>query len=238
MPATFLNAKWEQLIMVNYEIDPEILKSFLPPGVVLDTYDNRTFVSLVGFMFMKTSIFGIPVPFFGSFEEINLRFYVKRIQQGIEKRGVVFINETVPFKAVAWLANTLYKEHYISIPTKHLISRSGLNQKVQYDWKRNGSWNQMKVTAENASSPMAAGSMEEFIFEHYYGYTKVNESQSQEYEVRHPRWEIHKVLDYAVDCDFEKNYGQSFSNLSHLKPHSVFLAKGSGVSIDWKRETF
>ncbi len=238
MPAIFLNANWEQLIMMNYEVDPAILMPFLPKGTTLDTFDNRAFVSLVGFRFVKTNIFGIPAPFFGSFEEINLRFYVKRNVGGVERRGVVFINETVPFKAVAWLANKLYKEHYISIPTKHAISQTGETREVQYDWKMKGNWNSMKVTAENTSQPMVAGSTEEFIFEHYYGYTKVNESQSQQYMVQHPSWEVYKVLDYAVNCDFKNVYGECFSNLSHQAPHSVFLAKGSAVSIDWEREDF
>ena len=107
--------------MANYEMEPTALEPYLPKGVELDFYNNKTYVSLVGFMFKKTSLFGVPIPFFGSFEEINLRFYVRKIEDGKIKKGVVFINETVPFKIVALLANKLYKEHYISIPTKNSI---------------------------------------------------------------------------------------------------------------------
>ena len=121
MGNTFLRANWENLIMANYEMEPTALEPYLPKGVELDFYNNKTFVSLVGFMFKKTRLFGVPIPFFGSFEEINLRFYVRKIEEGKIKKGVVFINETVPFKIVALLANKLYKEHYISIPTKNSI---------------------------------------------------------------------------------------------------------------------
>ena len=101
MTDTFLSARWENLIMANYAVDPGILKPYLPHGVELDFYNNKTYVSLVGFMFKQTSLFNIPIPFIGTFEEINLRFYVKRVEGDSIKRGVVFINETVPYKIVA-----------------------------------------------------------------------------------------------------------------------------------------
>ena len=101
--------------MANYAVNPNVLKPFLPKGVELDLFENNAYVSLVGFMFKKTSLFNIPIPLLGTFEEINLRFYVKRVEVDNVKRGVVFINETVPYKIVAWLANKLYKEHYIQV---------------------------------------------------------------------------------------------------------------------------
>jgi uncharacterized protein len=238
MENIFLTANWKQLIMANYEVSSEVLLKYLPHGVTLDTYENKTFVSLVGFLFNNSSIFGIRAPFFGSFEEVNLRFYVKRSDGVAQKRGVVFINETVPFVAVAWLANLLYKEHYISIPTRHSIIPNVQTQEVTYEWKKNNHWNYLKVIAETQSMPMQPNSMEEFIFEHYFGYTKVNEKLSQEYRVIHPKWEVNKVIDYTIDCDFSAMYGDNFSFLSQQTPYSVFLAKGSQVAIDWKRHSF
>ncbi len=235
---TFLTAKWENLIMANYAIDPLLLKPYLPYGVELDFYEGQTFVSLVGFMFKQTSLFQVPIPFLGTFEEVNLRFYVKRKDKGIEKRGVVFINETVPYKPVAWLANKLYKEHYIAIPTKHDIQIGSNHKRVRYDWKINKAWNHIAVKATNANEAMKTGSIEEFIFEHYFGYTKISETKSQEYKVNHPRWLVNKVEEYTLDCDFAAMYGQEFSILGMQKPHSVILAEGSSVSVDWKRVPF
>ncbi len=135
MTDTFLSARWENLIMANYELDPDVLTPYLPKGVELDFYNNKTYVSLVGFMFKQTSLFKIPIPFLGTFEEINLRFYVKRVEGDLIKRGVVFINETVPHKLVAWLANKLYKEHYIAIPTKNVIEITNHSKNIRYQWK-------------------------------------------------------------------------------------------------------
>lgn len=238
MTDTFLSARWENLIMANYAVNPHILKPYLPKGVELDYYNDNTYVSLVGFMFKQTSLFHIPIPFFGTFEEINLRFYVKRKEGGHIKRGVVFINETVPYKSVAWLANKLYKEHYISIPTINEIEISPSAKKIRYEWKINEAWNHIAVNAYAASEHMVPGSLEEFIFEHYYGYTKIDDQTSQEYEVMHPRWEVNKVIEYSIDCAFTSMYGNDFAFLNNHPPESVFIAQGSPVSVKWKRTTF
>ncbi len=238
MTDTFLSARWENLIMANYEVAPELLLPYLPKGVELDFYHNKTFVSLVGFMFKKTSLFHIPIPFLGTFEEINLRFYVKRIVGDSINRGVVFINETVPYKPVAWLANKLYKEHYIAIPTKNTIEITNLSKKIAYQWKINGEWNHITVNAVKKNEQMITGSVEEFIFEHYYGYTKINEQISQEYKVNHPRWQVNKVTDYSIQCDFKAMYGNDFSFLNNQQPDSVILAEGSSVTVNWKRTSF
>ncbi|MBK9400348.1 MAG: DUF2071 domain-containing protein [Bacteroidetes bacterium] len=238
MTDNFLSARWENLIMANYAIDPDILKPYLPKGVELDFYEGRAYVSLVGFMFKKTSLFNVPIPFLGTFEEINLRFYVKRVEGETIKRGVVFINETVPYKLVAWLANKLYKEHYIAIPTKNQIEVTPLARSVKYLWKTNEDWNHIAVNTAIEMEAMLPGSIEEFIFEHYFGYTKVNDRISQEYEVNHPRWLVNKVIDYSIHCDFTTMYGKEFSFLNTQSPDSVIIAEGSPVTVKWKRNSF
>lgn len=238
MTGNFLTARWENLIMANYEVNPDVLKPYLPNGVELDLYNNKAYVSLVGFMFKGTKLFQIPIPFLGTFEEINLRFYVKRIETDSVKRGVVFINETVPYKAVAWLANKLYKEHYLAIPTKNCITVSNTAKNVKYEWKINGRWNHIEVNATGQNEKILQGSMEEFIYEHYYGYTKINNQLSQEYKVNHPVWNVNKIFDYSIQCDFNSMYGKDFSFLNNHQPATVFIAEGSDVIVKWKRTTF
>jgi uncharacterized protein len=233
--ATFLKANWENIIMANYAVAPEVLQPFLPRGVELDLYNGKAYVSLVGFMFKDTKIFKIPIPYFGTFEEINLRFYVKRKDGDIEKRGVVFINETIPYKIVAWMANKLYKEHYTTIPTKHSIKKNNDDKQIEYYWKINKVWNSIIVNATTANTEMQKGSFEEYIFEHYFGYTKIDDTNTEEYTISHPSWKINKINDYKIDCDFEAMYGKPFANLDNTKPDSIFIAEGSSVSVDWKR---
>lgn len=118
---SFLKANWEYLVLINYEIEPSVLLNYLPKGTELDTFEGKCLVSLVGFMFTDVKLLGIPIPFHRSFEEVNLRFYVKRFEGGAWKRGVVFIKELVPKCALTFVANTVYQEHYQTVPMKHKI---------------------------------------------------------------------------------------------------------------------
>lgn len=238
MSRTFLNADWEDLIMANYEIDPNLLLPYLPNGVTLDYYEGKTYVSLVGFLFKKTRLFNVPIPFFGSFEEINLRFYVQRKLGEKTQKGVVFINETVPFKIVALIANILYKEHYITIPTKHEITSTAVQKDILYNWKKNNHWNALSVVAQNSLQPIVTGSMESFIFERYFGFTKINDHTTQSYRIHHKKWKVYPVLSAKVSCKFDQMYGGSFEGLNRVLPNTVFLAEGSDVTVNWKRETF
>lgn len=231
----FLKANWENIIMANYEIDPAILIPFLPKGVDLDLYEGKAYVSLVGFMFKKTKLFNVPIPYFGTFEEINLRFYVIRKEENTVKRGVVFVNETIPYPIVAWMANKLYNEHYTVVPTKHEITTASKSKKVQFEWLLNKKWNSIYVEATTDSKPMKHESLEKFIFEHYYGYTKIDQNNTEEYKLQHPSWRVNQVLDYKMDCDFTAMYGDAFSILNTAKPEAVFIAEGSSVGIEWKR---
>jgi uncharacterized protein YqjF (DUF2071 family) len=231
----FLKAQWENIIMANYEIDPEILLPYLPKGVELDLYKGKAYASLVGFKLKKTKLFNVLIPWFGTFEEINLRFYVVRKEGNKLKRGVVFINETIPYPIVAWMANKLYKEHYTVVPTKHEISKEKNNQKVKFEWLLNKKWNSIYVEAGTETKVMKNQTLEKFIYEHYYGYTKIDEYSSEEYKLQHPSWMVNEVIDYKIDCDFGAMYGESFSVLNHSKPEAVFIAEGSSVGIEWKR---
>jgi len=234
---TFLKANWENLIMANYEVEPSILKPYLPKGLELDFYKEKTYVSLVGFMFNKTSLFGVPIPFFGSFEEINLRFYVRKVEGKTIKKGVVFINETVPFKIVALLANKLYKEHYISIPTKNTID-VGEHKHVNYEWKMKNKWNSIIVQSDTNKYKIELLSIEEFIFERYFGFTKLSPLKTQEYGIHHPKWMTNKILKSIINCDFGSMYGDTFSYLNDQAPSSIIMAEGSQVSVGWKRNQF
>jgi len=226
MPEPFLKAEWRKLAMVNYVVDPSLLTPFLPSKTELDLWNGRCYVSLVGFMFVNTRVKGVRIPFHVDFEEINLRFYVRHN----DKRGVVFIKEIVPKAMVTLIANTIYNENYETLKTDHswIASPGVLN--VEYRWKKD-SWNVLRVSTEKTPVPILEGSEEEFITEHYWGYVKVNDRSTTEYQVDHPKWEVYPVRSFSVDVDFGKVYGKVFSPLSSMNPTSVFLAEGSQISV-------
>ncbi|MGV3540255.1 MAG: YqjF family protein [Rufibacter sp.] len=227
---TFLQVEWRKLIMANYKIDPSLLAKYLPAGTELDFWNGTCYVSLVGFLFLNTRVKGIAVPFHTNFEEVNLRFYVKRQEQGTYKRGVVFLKEIVLKPALAWVANTLYGEHYETRAMRHFWTAKPNALEVGYGWK-NQQWYHLKVTAAPTPVPIGAGTEAEFIIEHYWGYTQRGRSKTSAYEVTHPRWEVYPVKNFSIDVDFGLSYGPDFSGLTSAAPVSVFLAEGSAITV-------
>ena len=231
---SFLTAEWRKLVMVNYEVNPEILKPYLPNGTELDFFEEKCYVSLVGFMFLNTKLLGIKIPFHSNFEEVNLRFYVKRKVGEEIKRGVVFIKEIVPKPAITFVANTVYKENYETLPMKHSWNVIDDVLKVSYEWKLKDKWNRMFIEATNKQQAIEENSEIEFISEHYWGYAKKNEKETNEYEVKHPKWQYYPITDYKVNVDFSTNYGVEFKLLNTVKPNSVMLLEGSNISVENK----
>lgn len=229
---SFLKAQWRDLILINYEVDPKILEPFLPAGVEMDLWNGKCYASLVAFMFRDVRILGIPVPGHVNFEEINLRFYVKRNVDGAWRRGVVFLKEIVPKRAIALIANLLYKEHYSKAKMGHSAVETEDRKIWTYHWfDRTGS-HEVSMTTGKEPHPIQAGSEAEFITEHYYGYTRVSDRVTFEYEVTHPRWTQLDVLGYKTDVNFEKAYGLPFSFMATEKPASVLFAEGSKITVE------
>jgi len=227
---TFLDAQWRKLIMINYTVDPAILKSYLPFETELDLWNDTCYISLIGFMFVETKVLGLKIPLHINFEEINLRFYVKYKHTDGVKRGVVFLKEIVPRPALTMVANLLYSEKYETLKTRHTWLVEDDTLTVEYGWKK-GEWNSIKVIADKNPVDIVPDSEEEFITEHFWGYTKINENMTSEYEVVHPRWQIYPVKEFEVNVDFNKVYGDNFAFLQDQKPLSVYLAEGSEILV-------
>ncbi|RMG99407.1 MAG: DUF2071 domain-containing protein [Chloroflexi bacterium] len=227
----FLTAMWRYLLMLNFEIDPDVLWPFLPAGTELDTWNGRHYVSLVAFLFQNTRVWGVSIPFHRHFEEINLRFYVRRRTNEGERRGVVFVREIVPRWAIATVARLAYNENYIAMPTRHHLEKGKNGLAVAYEWRFQGNWQQVAAQAQGEPKPLVAGSEAEFIAEHYWGYSRGRNGRTIEYQVTHPAWRIWSVTDFTFTCDVAALYGPQFLPAFSTPPLSVFLAEGSAVAV-------
>jgi uncharacterized protein len=107
--------------MLNYVVDPRLITPLVPAETEIDFENGETFLSVVGFLFFDTRLLGLPIPLHRDFEEVNLRFYVRRKSADTWRRGVVFIRELVPRRAIALVARTFYGENYVALPMKHEI---------------------------------------------------------------------------------------------------------------------
>jgi uncharacterized protein YqjF (DUF2071 family) len=229
----FLSAQWRHLAMLNYEVDPRLLARFVPSGTELDTSNGKTFISLVGFRFLNTKLFGAcSISLHTNFEEVNLRFYVRRREGSDLRRGVTFIREIVPRRAIAFVARTFYKENYIARPMAHNI-RTLPNQSlaVEYKWRGGNRWNTISLETQGNPEIPLADSAEQFITEHYWGYAAQPGGGCVEYRVAHPAWRVWQARHAAFDGATEDLYGKDLAAALRAQPHSAFLAEGSDISV-------
>ncbi len=226
----FLTAEWRYLAMLNFEVPPALLEPRVPHGTELDLCDGRAFISLVGFRFLNTRVYGVPVPFHRSFDEVNLRFYVRRGRAGALKRGVVFIQEIVPRRAIAAIARWTYRENYRALPMSHRVLHADAAPEVEYAWRLGRITNRLTVLAQGAPRETTPGSLQQFIAEHYWGYC-AQPGGTVEYHVSHPPWRVWDVSSAAFSGEGEALYGPEFGAILRRPPHSALLAEGSPVAV-------
>jgi uncharacterized protein YqjF (DUF2071 family) len=231
---SFLTAQWRYLVLLNYDVDPSILHALVPRGTELDLWNGRAIASVVGFRFVRTRVLGVPVPFHRDFEEVNLRFYVRRTaRDGSVRRGVVFVRELVPRVGIALLARAAYNEPYLAVPMRSSAPSVATDSpgRVSYAWRTGARWQELAATAEGAPAIPSSESEATFITEHYWGYTRQRDGATIEYEVAHPRWRVWDATNAALDADVPRLYGSSFARALAARPKSAFIAEGSEITV-------
>jgi uncharacterized protein YqjF (DUF2071 family) len=254
-----LTAQWRNLLLLNFPVPTELIASLAPPGTEPDLHNGQSYISIVGFQFQNVRFLGLPWPGHTNFPEINLRYYVRRTIGNEIRRGVVFVREIVPRRAVSIIANRLYNENYITRPMRSALhiaaSELSRGDTIEYAWKsriplprREGPgegssardrraspartrWNRLsaRVAAPLALPP--AGSLEEFIVEHYWGYTHSRDGRTNEYRVAHAPWPVAPADNVAWDCDVAATYDEPFAQYLASPPTSALVADGSAIEV-------
>jgi uncharacterized protein YqjF (DUF2071 family) len=224
----FLTAEWRHLAMLNFVVDPAVLEPHVPAGTRLDFWEGKAFVSVVGFRFLRTSVLRVPVPFHRDFDEVNLRFYVRREElDGEIRRGVVFLRELVPRRAIATIARWLYNEPYVATSMRSAIANGSERPRVRYSWRLAGEWHGLDAAAVDEPSVPAAGSEAQFITEHYWGYTRQRDGSTLEYLVAHPSWKVSPARGtLEPDADARRLVPEL-----DKRPYSALIADGSPVTV-------
>jgi uncharacterized protein YqjF (DUF2071 family) len=228
---TFLTADWRYVAMLNFEVDPGVLRPHLPRGTKLDDRAGRHFVSLVAFLFLDTRVLGVPALFHQNFEEVNLRFYVRRV--GEESRpGVVFIREMVPLPLVAETARLTYNEPYRTVPMEHtIVDTDGELQSVEYLFGDLPDRCRLALHIDGPAQELKTGSDEEFLSERGWGYTRQRNGGTIEYRVEHARWRVWTHARSELEGPLGEFYDEPFASIISGVPASAFIADGSAVAV-------
>jgi len=228
----FLSAEWRDLVMLNYQVEPDLLTRYVPTGTTLDSFEGRTYLSLVGFRFRHTKLLGyFPVPLHANFDEVNLRFYVRRKESSEDRRGVVFIAEVVPRRAIATTARLVYGENYKYCPMRHRITVDGSSRSVEYLWQVGNQWCSLSAQTVGPPAHPQPGSLEQFITEHYWGYSAHRTGSCLEYHVSHNPWQVWATTKAGFEGNVSTLYGGELATVLQQRPDCAFVADGSPVCV-------
>lgn len=245
-----LTAHWSDLLLLNFTVPIEAIERIAPRGTEPDLHDGQAYLSIVGFRFHTARLFGVPIPGHTSFAEINLRYYVRRIVGNETRRGVVFVREIVPRRAVALTANWLYHENYIARPMRSEIHMAGPtlapSDTLEYAWRSNcswplrgrplrgqlhGEWNRLAARVATPLARPAPNSLEQFFVEHYWGYAAARDGTTREYRVTHDPWLTAPADNITWDCDLRATYNTPLAEYLAAPPTSAVIAAGSPIQL-------
>jgi len=234
MSTVFLTADWRWLAMLNFEVPASLLEPLVPAGTRLDAWNGATFVSVVGFMFERIRVLGVPILTHRSFEEVNLRFYVVREADGDLRHGVTFIRELVPRRLIAVAAHATYNEPYRRVPMVHRldVGESAGERRASFEWRIGPRYGAVRVDTEELGRQLAGGTFEDFLTHREWGYTRQRDSSTVEYRVDHRRWTIWPATDArCAGPAIADAFGEEFAAVLQREPHSAWLSDGTPVVV-------
>jgi uncharacterized protein YqjF (DUF2071 family) len=241
----FLTARWQHLVMLNFAAPADCLAPLVPIGTELDEYEGRALISVVAFEFAEATLFGLKVPGYQLFPEVNLRFYVRRWTGGQWRRGVVFIQELVPRRLVARVARYIFGQnfgyarmfhrvetvwqdqigHVVLCPSRRDRDRQA-NTTIRYCWQLGN----CDCHVRGEVGPESDIPEHAFVAEHYYAYAACRQG-TVEYLVEHPRWRVYQAKNVSFALSGPKIYGQQIGRWLLEPPSSVLIADGSAVAV-------
>ena len=226
----FLTARWADLLLVTYALPADTLRAYLHPALEPDLWSNAAHVSLVAFRFLDTRILGLPIPGHRHFAEINLRAYVRHGSD----RGVVFIREFVPRRAIAWVANAWYNEPYATAPITATVNTTPENAaRAHFTWRWRGRTHRLAMTGSPDTSLPPRDSDAFLTKEHEWGFGQTRRGNLLRYHVTHPEWPVRTVTALDLEVDYESLYGPGWAFMNTAAPVSTIYAVGSPVTVGW-----
>jgi uncharacterized protein YqjF (DUF2071 family) len=228
----FLTGQFRHIILLNYETDPLLLTPYLPARTELDFHNGNTYLSLVGLQSFALRVYSLPFPFYRHHAQVNLRFYVRyRTGPTSWRHGVVFINQIIPHRVIAWAVHRIFKETVICRRVDERIEKTGSNRElVEYSWP----WLQHRLYIRTAfrrhEQERVPAADRDFFVQRYWGYSGLRGGGCLEYNFSHPPWDTYRG-DVAAAAAVREFYGPPFSEILRSDPDSAFGCSGSEITL-------
>lgn len=198
-----MRQRWTDLAYFHWDYDPAVVQSLLPEGVRVDTFDDRAWVGLVPFVMRDVRLGPLPpVPYLGTFVEINVRTYVVD-DRG--RRAVWFFSLDVPRTAIVAVARSAFGLRYCWSPgASH--ERDGDHHRYSMPrraWPRpDGSLGHARIELDYVAgapvAPVDETPLDHFLTARWALLTRVR-GRTRYGRVHHERWPLREIAHHQVD---------------------------------------
>ena len=230
-----ITARWRHVAILSWPIEDGRLLPLLPKGLALDRWRGKCYISLVCLFMESLRVLGLPtVP--RKFAELNLRFYVRPAHGSDDRKGVIFLRQTVSSRLVAFAGRVFFREPMLAAPMTYKCEPPEWEnrrdrQRVYYRWIDGGHDAGLRVTAGSESYFAEPGSLDEFLTHRYWGHNRTSTGRLRAYRISREPWPLVPVIDHELKCDPESLYGPEIADVIAGPPASVLLALGSKSQV-------
>ena len=229
-----MKVHFSDLLLLNFEISEDVVRPHIPAALDLARYNDNCFVSLVAKRVSKVTYGRFILPLL-PYCALGLRVCVQRKVDNQMRMGIFYLQEYVQRKSAAMVSNWFYQ---VAPKVMRVVSEnSGFHESdpavmpsATYRWKIQDRWNKVRVSGHSRLPDTEKLTKEKFVLgcRNLY-YRRKNELC--ECFTEHPHWITWGAASGSFDCDTETLFGREFVKPLKRRPASVFLAKGSEVTV-------
>jgi uncharacterized protein YqjF (DUF2071 family) len=211
--------RWSDLVFLHWRVDADQVAPLLPAGLRPDEFDGSSWVGLIPFVLDRATVFGsAPIPYFGSFVEVNVRLYAVDARG---RRGVVFVSLEASRLAAVLAARALFAIPYVWSRTRLEVT----NGEYCYTSTRHfASHAHTRIVARSTGTPVVDDPLADFLTARWALFTRVR-GRTIRLRNHHEPWRLFTAELDELDDTLLATAG--FSGLAGTRaPDSVLYSPG------------
>jgi len=212
-----MRQEWRDLLFVHGRIDADVLRNLLPAGTEVDEFDGSGWVSYVPFG-MHDIAFGPlpPVPFLGTFPEVNIRTYVRH--EGVPY--VWFFSLDIPRVLPVAVARSVFALPYMYSAVRHDRIGSIVTSTTRRRGSRAAAQPVARIGAQTAGDELDA------FLTARWGLLSATRRSIVEAKIHHDPWTLHA----AELIEYDERLSPA-AGLPAWTPERVTYAPGLPVTV-------
>jgi uncharacterized protein len=208
--------RWSDLTFLHWRVESDRVAPLLPPGVRPDEFEGSSWVGLIPFLLDRATLFGSPpVPYVGSFVEINVRLY------GVDeagRRGVVFLSLEASRLAAVLAARAVFGLPYQWART----GMDAVGDTFAYTSRRHGGGPSSRIVSKPGES-IVADSLADFLSARW-GLFTARRGRTIFLPNEHEPWELRSAE--LLELDDELVTAAGLPGVTDRAPDSVLFSPG------------